>query len=77
MNIRSSERNGNTVGTVAVRGGEDVLAITAAGKAVRIPVEDFRDLGRATQGVRAIRVREGDEVVAVTRIPPPPPEEEP
>ena len=77
LNIRSSERNGNTVGTVAVRGGEDVLAITAAGKAVRIPVEDFRDLGRATQGVRAIRVREGDEVVAVTRIPPPPPEEEP
>ena len=77
LNIRSSARNGTTVGTVGVRAGEDVLAITAAGKAVRIPVEDFRDLGRATQGVRAIRVREGDEVVAVTRIPPPPPEEAP
>ena len=76
LNIRSSERNGTTVGTVAVQGGEDVMAITAAGKAVRIPVEDFRDLGRATQGVRAIRVREGDEVVAITRIPPPPPDEE-
>ncbi len=76
LNIRSSERNGTTVGTVAVQGGEDVMAITAAGKAVRIPVEDFRDLRRATQGVRAIRVREGDEVVAVTRIPPPPPDEE-
>ena len=76
LNIRSSERNGTTVGTVAVQGGEDVMAITAAGKAVRIPVEDFRDLRRATQGVRAIRVREGDEVVAITRIPPPPPDEE-
>lgn len=74
LNIRSSERNGTTVGTVSVRSGEEVLAITAAGKAVRIPVEDFRDLGRATQGVLAIRVKEGDEVVAVTRIPPPPSE---
>ncbi len=72
LNIRSSERNGTTVGTVAVTSGAEVLAITAAGKAVRIPVEDFRKLGRATQGVRAIRVKEGDEVVAVTRIPPPP-----
>jgi len=73
-NIRSSERNGTTVGTVAVRGGEDLIAITAAGKAVRIPVEDFRDLGRDTKGVRVIRVRDGDEVVAITRIPPAPPE---
>lgn len=76
LNIKSSKRNGHTVGTVAVRGGEDLIAITAAGKAVRIPVEDFRDLGRATKGVRVIRVREGDEVVAITRIPPAPPEEE-
>ena len=74
-NIKSSERNGTTVGTVAVRGGEDLIAITAAGKAVRIPVEDFRDLGRDTKGVRVIRVRDGDEVVAITRIPPAPPEE--
>ena len=76
QNIKSSSRNGTTVGTVAVHGGEDLIAITAAGKAVRIPVEDFRDLGRATKGVRVIRVKEGDEVVAITRIPPAPPEEE-
>lgn len=76
VNIKSSKRNGTTVGTVAVRGGEDLIAITAAGKAVRIPVEDFRDLGRITKGVRVIRVRDGDEVVAITRIPPAPPEED-
>ena len=75
-NIKASERRGTTVGTVAVRGGEDLIAITAAGKAVRIPVEDFRDLGRDTKGVRVIRVRDGDEVVAITRIPPAPPEED-
>ncbi|MYF76478.1 MAG: DNA gyrase subunit A [Acidobacteria bacterium] len=76
LNIKASERNGHTVATVAVRSSEEVIAITAAGKAVRIPVEDFRDLKRITKGVRAIRVGEGDEVVAITRIPPAPPEED-
>ena len=75
-NIKSSKRNGTTVGTVVVRGGENLIAITAAGKAVRIRVEGFRDLGRDTKGVRVIRVRDSDEVVAITRIPPAPPEED-
>ncbi len=68
LNIRLAERNGPVVATVAVVAGEELLAITAGGKAVRIPVEDFRDTGRATQGVRAIRVRDGDALVSVTRI---------
>ena len=72
----SAKNKPQVVRTVAVRGGEDVILITAAGKAVRIPVDNFRDLGRTAQGVRAQQVGEGDEVVAVTRIPPPPPDEE-
>ncbi len=72
----SARNKPQVVRTVAVRSGEDVILITAAGKAVRIPVDGFRDLGRTTQGVRAQQVGEGDEVVAVTCIPPPPPEEE-
>ena len=68
LNIRTSKRNGGAVAAAFVRGGDEVMAITARGKAVRIPVEDFRDLGRATQGVRAIRVKGDDEVVALTRI---------
>ncbi len=67
-NIKSTERNGPVVAMVAVVAGEELLAITAGGKAVRIPVEDFRDMGRVTQGVRAIRVRDGDALVSVTRI---------
>ena len=72
----SAKNKPQVVRTVAVRSGEDVILITAAGKAVRIPVDNFRDLGRTTQGVRAQQVGEGDEVVAVTRIPPTPPDEE-
>lgn len=68
-NIRTSARNGPVVATVRVRPGEELLLITAGGKAIRTRVEDFRDLGRISQGVRAVRVREGDGVVAVSRIP--------
>lgn len=69
INIKTTDETGVTVASVGVRRGEQVLAITAGGKAVRIPVEDFRDLGRLSRGVRLIKVRDGDEVVAVTRIP--------
>ncbi len=68
LNIRSTEQKGPVVATVAVVPGEDLLAITTGGQAVRIPVTGFRNLGRTTQGVRAIRVREGDSLVSVTRI---------
>ncbi len=68
-NIQTSERNGPEVATVWVRPGEDLLVITAAGKAVRTRVDEFPELGRITQGVRAVRVRDNDEVVALSRIP--------
>ena len=79
INIKTTEERGPTVAAVGVRRGEDILAITAGGKAVRAPVENFRETGRATQGVRLIKVRPDDEVVAVTRIPTPetPPEPQP
>ena len=69
INIKSNAERGHTVAAVGVRRGEDILAITAGGKAVRAPVENFRETGRATRGVRLIKVRDEDEVVAVTRIP--------
>ncbi len=68
LNIGSSLRNGPVVATVAVVPGVDLIAITAGGKAVRIPVQDFRDIGRTTQGVRVIRVRDDDALVSITRI---------
>ncbi len=63
------KRNGPVVATVWVRSGDELLLITAGGKAVRTRADDFRVVGRNTMGDRALRVRPGDEVVAVSRIP--------
>ena len=48
-------------------GGEnDVLIFTANGQGIRFPEADLRPMGRATQGVRGIRLRPGDHVVQAT-----------
>ncbi len=69
INIATSKRNGPAVAAAFVRFGEEVIVITAGGKAVRVPIdENLRDMGRYAQGVRVMRVRDGDEVVAMTRV---------
>ena len=47
-------------------GGEQILVATKKGMAIRFPEDNARSMGRVTRGVRAIRLREGDEVVGMT-----------
>ncbi|MEW4531078.1 DNA gyrase subunit A [Maioricimonas sp. JC845] len=67
--IRTSERNGNVIGTLAVVDGDDVLMISAAGKIQRIHVSDISVIGRNTQGVRIMKLDDSDRLVGVARIP--------
>jgi DNA gyrase subunit A len=46
----------------------DLMIITKNGITIRMPIADIREAGRATQGVRLIRVQEGDEIAAVTKV---------
>jgi len=65
INIRTSERNGEVVAALVVRDGDELMLITSQGMMVRFRVdENLRVIGRATQGVRLINLREGDAVVA-------------
>ena len=58
---------GDEVVSVRTTGGEnDMLIFTANGQGIRFPEADLRPMGRATQGVRGIRLRPGDQVVAAT-----------
>ncbi len=68
INIRTTERNGPVVALRAVTDEDELMLITAAGNLMRMPLSDLRDIGRATQGVRLIRVEENDKVVAVARV---------
>jgi DNA gyrase subunit A len=68
INIKATARNGRVVALKAVGDEDDLMMITANGIMIRMGLQAIREIGRATQGVRLIRVDEGDRVVAVTRV---------
>lgn len=67
--IRTTARNGPVVGLIAVHEDDEVLIVTAGGKIQRFRASDIRMVGRNTQGVRLIRLDEGDRVASLARIP--------
>ncbi len=66
--IRTTERNGKVVGILAVSEEDEVLMVTAKGKIQRVRAMDISQIGRNTQGVRIIRLDDGDTVVSIARI---------
>jgi len=69
INIKTTERNGRVVAVKAVEDDDELMIITAKGIMLRTDLKQIRAIGRNTQGVRLIRVDEGDKVVAVAKIP--------
>jgi DNA gyrase subunit A len=70
INIRTTDRNGKVVAMMTVSDGDDLMLITHAGQIMRIGVDpkSIRPIGRATQGVRIIRLNEDDKLVAAARV---------
>jgi DNA gyrase subunit A len=68
INISTSARNGQVVGVSYVEEGDEVLLITQQGMIIRMPTNDVRSIGRATQGVRLIEIEGEDKVVSVARL---------
>ena len=66
--IQVSERNGHVVGACQVQDDDGALLITTGGTMVRIEVKDISVIGRNTQGVRLIRLSEGEQLVGVEPI---------
>jgi DNA gyrase subunit A len=66
--IRTSDRNGLVVGVTAVRDGDDIMLITAQGMVNRTPVSEIRIVGRNTQGVRVMNLREGDKIASMAKV---------
>ena len=53
----------------AVTDEDDLMIITEKGIAIRLAVRGVRVMGRNTQGVRLINLREGDQIAAATQVP--------
>jgi len=68
ITIKTTERNGKVVGCRLVSDDEDLMLISDGGKVIRIPVKGIPTLGRNTQGVRLVRVEEGEMVVAIESL---------
>ena len=68
-NIRCTERNGLVVDVISVSDQDEVLMVTANGIIQRIRAVDISRIGRNTQGVRVIRLDEGDKLVGMARVP--------
>ena len=68
INIKTSERNGSVVALKAVKDEDDIMIMTAKGIIIRTGLDEIREIGRNTQGVRLIKLDDDDKVVAVERV---------
>ena len=66
MNI--TDKTGQLVAIKDVVDGDDLMIINKSGILIRIAVDTLRVVGRATQGVRLINLRDNDEIAAVTKV---------
>ncbi|MFZ0522421.1 MAG: DNA gyrase subunit A [Candidatus Acidiferrales bacterium] len=68
INLKSTDRNGPVVAALQVREDSDVMIITGQGKVIRVHAGEIREAGRSTQGVRLLRLEEGDRIAAAAAI---------
>ena len=66
--INVTEKTGNLVAIKNVTDSDDLMIINKSGIAIRMAVADLRVMGRATQGVRLIKVKENDAIAAVAKV---------
>lgn len=68
ISIQTTERNGRVVGAIQVAADAEIMLISSHGTLVRTPASEVSVIGRNTQGVRLIRLDEGEQLVGIDRI---------
>jgi DNA gyrase subunit A len=66
--INVTDKTGSLVGILDVNGKEDLVITCKSGITIRTSTADIREAGRATQGVKLIRIDDGDEIAAISKI---------
>ncbi len=69
IDIKTTERNGPVVAIAKVSDDDEVMLTTVGGNIIRTRVADINLIGRNTQGVRLIRIDEGDSVGSLAKLP--------
>jgi DNA gyrase subunit A len=66
--LQTTDRNGNTVAALQVVPGQEIMLISSTGTLVRTAVDEISVVGRNTQGVRLIRLAEGERLTGIERV---------
>ncbi len=69
INMKTTNKVGKVVASLVVKEDTDLMIITKDGKIIRLEAGEIRQAGRSTQGVRLVRLDEGDQVAAASAIP--------
>ena len=67
--LNISEKTGELVAIKNVDDSNDLMIINKSGIVIRLAVEDLRVMGRATQGVKLINIKDSDSIAAVAKVP--------
>ena len=69
ISVKTTERNGPAIGFLQVRDEDEIVLMAAKGKILRCKVDDIRQIGRNTQGVRLLELEDADDrVIGVARL---------
>jgi DNA gyrase subunit A len=68
INLKTTDRNGGVVAALQVAEESDVMIIAGQGKVIRVHSNEIREAGRSTQGVRLLRLDEGDRIAAAAAL---------
>ncbi len=68
INLRCNEKTGVVVEVTSVTEEEELMAITSNGIVIRTPADTISLIGRATQGVRIMRVEEDEKLVSIVKV---------
>ncbi|MBI2143113.1 DNA gyrase subunit A, partial [Candidatus Woesearchaeota archaeon] len=69
INIQTTDRNGPVAAIASVTGDDDIIAISKKGNIIRVAAQGVSEIGRNTQGVRLMKLDEGDSVVSLAKVP--------
>lgn len=68
INIKTTDRNGHVIGIKKANDDDELMLMTEKGITIRLPVKDVSIIGRNSQGVRLVRLEEGDKLAAIATV---------
>ena len=69
ITLDTTDKTGDVLTALSVSGKDSIIATTSKGIVIRVNMKDIRVMGRATQGVRIVHLKEGDKLAGIVKVP--------